>query len=79
MARNKLLSTTQAAAEFGFSPAYVARLAQEGKVKAQKIGRDWLIDRDAMLLYTNSWQARKPGPKRKDATLPPKQQEEDQK
>ncbi len=64
MARDSLLTTAQAAADFGFSPGHVARLAQSGKVTGEKWGRDWCINRASMEAYAASWQLRKPGPKR---------------
>ena len=64
MARQKLLTTLQAAHKYGFSAAYVARLAQSGKIDAKKMGRDWLINDASMEAYSSSWQQRKPGPKK---------------
>lgn len=66
MAKPKLLTTAQAAAEFDLSRAYVARLCEQQKVTAEKLGRDWLIDRKSMEAYAASWQQRKPGPRRKE-------------
>jgi excisionase family DNA binding protein len=44
--------TTQEAAELsGFHPEYVRRLARQGKIGAEKKGRDWWIDRDVLHAY----------------------------
>lgn len=64
--KGREMLTGEAAQEFGFNATYVARLASQGKVKARKVGRDWLIDRKSMEAYIKDWQKRKPGPKRKE-------------
>lgn len=46
--RNELLTSAMAAKELGFSQDYVRRLLIEGKIKAEKIGRDWVITRRAL-------------------------------
>lgn len=44
--------TTQEAAELsGYHPEYVRRLARQGKIGAEKKGRDWWIDRDVLHSY----------------------------
>ena len=44
--------TTQEAAELsGFHPEYVRRLARQGKIGAEKKGRDWWIDRNVLHAY----------------------------
>ena len=44
--------TTQEAAKLsGFHPEYVRRLARQGKIAAEKKGRDWWIDRDVLHSY----------------------------
>jgi excisionase family DNA binding protein len=44
--------TTQEAADLsGFHPEYLRRLARQGKISAEKKGRDWRIDRDVLHAY----------------------------
>jgi excisionase family DNA binding protein len=38
------LTTTQAAAKLGVSRSWLRHLIRDGKLKAEKIGRDWLIE-----------------------------------
>jgi excisionase family DNA binding protein len=46
MARNPkkeaLLTLSQAAEAYGYSGDYLRRLAEKGRLKAQKLGRNWL-------------------------------------
>lgn len=42
--KTKLISTTMLAARFGFSSQYIRKLIAEGKIRATKIGHDWIID-----------------------------------
>lgn len=44
MAKIKLLTSATAAAILGFSPSHIRRLCGEGKIKAEKLAHDWLID-----------------------------------
>jgi excisionase family DNA binding protein len=44
----KLLNTTQAANVLGVSPIRVRQLIQEGKLAAQKFGRDYAIEESAL-------------------------------
>ena len=37
-----LISLTEAAAICGLSPDHLRRLSEQGKLKAQKIGRNWI-------------------------------------
>ena len=39
-----LLTTSQAAAKLGCSRAYICAQIADGRLRAQKIGRDWLIE-----------------------------------
>lgn len=48
MKNNNLTTTTILAAKLGFTPQYIRRLILEGKIKAIKIGHDWLIDEKAI-------------------------------
>lgn len=45
-----LLTTRQAATRLGISPRRVAALILAGRLPAQKIGRDWLIEENALAL-----------------------------
>lgn len=46
MARNgkkdELLTLSQAAEAYGYSGDYLRRLAEKGRLKARKLGRNWL-------------------------------------
>ncbi|MGH9636066.1 MAG: helix-turn-helix domain-containing protein [Candidatus Angelobacter sp.] len=55
------ITTSQAAKEFDFTPGHLSRLANLRRIRAEKIGRDWLIERESLQEYFNSWQQRKPG------------------
>lgn len=39
-----MLTTPQAADELGLTEGYVRRLIRAGLLRAEKVGRDWLID-----------------------------------
>ncbi len=43
-----MLTTTQAAARLGISERRVRQLIREGKLTAQRHGRDWVIDPHAL-------------------------------
>lgn len=45
------LTTEDAARVSGYSQAYMRQLAHRGKVTALKAGRDWLLERGALLEY----------------------------
>lgn len=45
------LTTEDAARVSGYSQAYMRQLAQRGEVTAIKAGRDWLLERAALLEY----------------------------
>jgi excisionase family DNA binding protein len=57
------ISTTEAAKKYKLTASYVARLARTQTIRARKFGRDWIIDEEALRLYTA--QPHKPGPKQK--------------
>lgn len=42
------ITTTEAAAKLRITPSLVARYCRAGKIAAVKVGRDWLIDGDAL-------------------------------
>jgi excisionase family DNA binding protein len=41
--RIKIYSTKEAAERLGLSQAHVKLLARQGKIKAKKVGRDWIV------------------------------------
>ncbi len=47
----KLIGTHAASELFGYTPDYLARLAREGKVSAERIGRNWVIDRASLAAF----------------------------
>jgi excisionase family DNA binding protein len=50
--------TIQEAAELtGFSRTHVRRLVVAGRIEGLKVGRDWLVDRAALLAYSERAQA----------------------
>ena len=51
---NMALSTTQAANYLGMSVRQVARLCEEGKLKACKLGQVWSIDSVSVEYYENT-------------------------
>lgn len=48
MPQGRLLTITEAAKRLGLSPVMVRRYCADGKIPAQKIGRDWAIRRRDM-------------------------------
>ncbi len=51
------LTTEDAARLSGYSQAYMRQLAQRKRVPALKAGRDWLLNREALLEYTRGMEA----------------------
>jgi excisionase family DNA binding protein len=45
------ITTDRAARLTGYRAAYLSELARSGRVKAQKMGRDWWLDREDLLRY----------------------------
>ena len=45
------ITTDEAAEVSGYHPEYVRYLAREGRIGAEKKGRDWWIDRDKLREY----------------------------
>lgn len=45
------LTTQEAQTLTGYAPAYLRRLAGQGRVEARKIGRDWLIHQESLLAH----------------------------
>jgi excisionase family DNA binding protein len=49
MIKDKYLTTKEAALLIGFSSDYVRRLVSTGKIKAEKLGKVWLIKPSSLL------------------------------
>ena len=47
MRKNKFnyLTSAEAAQSLGFSPDHVRKLILQGKIKAEKLGRNWIIEK----------------------------------
>lgn len=45
------VGTKEAAAITGYSEAWMRRLAKDGRIKARKVGRDWLLDLAELAAY----------------------------
>jgi excisionase family DNA binding protein len=45
------ITTDQAETLTGYASAYLRRLANQGRVEARKVGRDWLINQESLLAY----------------------------
>lgn len=45
------ITVDEAAEASGYHPEYVRRLARQGRIGAEKKGRDWWIDRDKFRAY----------------------------
>jgi excisionase family DNA binding protein len=51
------ITTDAAEALTGYSAAYLRRLASQGRITAQKVGRDWLLHRENLLAYHEQMEA----------------------
>ena len=51
IASGKLISITEAALESPYSPEYLSLRARQGKLRAVKIGRNWLTTHEAVFEY----------------------------
>jgi excisionase family DNA binding protein len=58
------LTTSQAAEVMGYDYAHVRLLARKGRIRAMKVGRDWLVNRDSAQAYAEEMD--KLGDKRHD-------------
>ena len=56
------LSLREAAARSGLSASHLRLLARTGRLKAQKIGRDWFTTETAVLTYLADERLRKKDP-----------------
>ena len=43
-----MLSVKQAAEQLGITPPLVRRYCEQGRIKAEKVGRDWVITQAAL-------------------------------
>jgi len=55
-----VLTCEQAAQEYGASPRYIRSEIQLGRLKARKIGRDWVIERRDFRAWMQSKTDREP-------------------
>jgi excisionase family DNA binding protein len=51
------INTEQAQVLTGYASAYLRRLANQGRVEARKVGRDWLINQESLLAYKTQMDA----------------------
>lgn len=58
----QLISLTEASAEFGISAVHLRHLAEKGKLKARKIGRNWVTTPKAVAEYLANPEARSKDP-----------------
>ena len=66
--KTRLISLPEAAELYGFNPAYLAQLANKGRLQARKIGSIWLTTPNNMEEYIQSRQKR--GAYRADIQVP---------
>lgn len=57
-----VLSLREAAARSGLSASHLRLLARSGRIKAQKLGRDWFTTEAAVLAYLKDEALRKNDP-----------------
>jgi len=43
-----MLTTTEAAARLGISTRRVRVLAEQGRIRGEKVGRDWVLDEESV-------------------------------
>ena len=43
-----LLTTNEAAVQLGLDPSLIRRYCREGRIEAQQVGRDWVIEQEAL-------------------------------
>ena len=60
--REKLIPLSEAAAMSGLSLKHLGLLARQGKLRAQKIGRNWVTTREAVATYVRDPFARSRDP-----------------
>ncbi len=52
--KDELITLAQAAERYGFSHIHLRQLAQSGRLKARKLGRDWITTSADMEAYIRS-------------------------
>jgi len=45
MQKHNFLTTAMVAEKFGFTADYIRRLIASGKIKAEKLGHDWIVSK----------------------------------
>jgi excisionase family DNA binding protein len=58
----RLISLKEAAAQSGLSATHLRHLAEQGRLPARKIGRNWVTTTDAVAQYLASPEARSKDP-----------------
>jgi excisionase family DNA binding protein len=53
-AKRELITLAEASKRYGLSPTYLRTIARAGRLKAQKVGRDWLTTPAAVEAYIAS-------------------------
>jgi excisionase family DNA binding protein len=48
MIKDKYLSCNEAATLLGFTADHIRRMISKGRIKAEKVGRDWMIKATAL-------------------------------
>jgi hypothetical protein len=67
-----LLSTTEATEKSGLSRVHIQRLLRNGQVDGVKLGHDWLVFEDSLLVYiTQPHKTGPKGPRKKSASDAP--------
>lgn len=51
------LTTGEAETLTGYAQAYLRRLAERNRIVARKVGRDWLLNQDSLLVYRDEMTA----------------------
>lgn len=57
--KSTMVTVKEAAERIGYSADYVGRLAREGKITAERIGRKWFVDLDSVKLFSLEAEAEK--------------------
>ena len=60
------ITQTAAAEILGVSRRRVRQLREEGRLRSEKVGRDWLVDAENVRAYAET--ARRPGKPRREAS-----------
>ncbi|BAU49476.1 hypothetical protein SVA_2928 [Sulfurifustis variabilis] len=56
--KEELLTLSQAAESYGYSGDYLRRLAEKGRLKARKLGRNWLTTSEDVETFIQSRERR---------------------